>query len=323
MNNNEELQILAEELITLDPIEDAAHALSIREEITAYIFGFVKPKEFIVFDKKSQTQIHEDFYFVPMVKKYVASDMFFKTLDELLTWNDVKNKWGYDSNRAPFLGALYYLLSKRGIFESALKQIEYDGISNSYDEMKKKFGDSGDFGNDDDYDDSIDDFIDASSEYENDYEDNDKSQWTNFGDILGYYANKIEHLSDNPKSNTDKKTPYYFKGFFTFDTTKAVKTNEEFAEVACDYNETLFRHLVINLLSFLMIRQIGSPDSFSEMIDIVNSRLRKNIDLNKRGEMLENYYEVSHPTLNNYSQLYDEFKNSVYGVKGKNKNHSF
>jgi hypothetical protein len=122
---------------------------------------------------------------------------------------------------------------------------------------------------------------------------------------LGYI---MDTYNDRIAAKTDKEKNYY-KGFFTFDTTKAVKSDKELGKVACEYSDALFPYMVVALLKHLM------TGNFGRIHDVVANSLRDGVDLNKRGELMENYFGVSHPTLSKYSQLYDGLRRTVLGSR--------
>jgi len=290
----DDVQKIAEEILTLDSKKDKEVILKKKWKMMTITLGFSKNIDgrayYPLLEQGLRGTIpHEDF-----------DNILLKLLEELI----LNGK--YDPKRARFSTALSFFLNNR--IRTYLRDNRAELNAISMEELYAIHGDE----NEPDYR-----FEDADS-----YKDM-FNKWTGFGDILKKYEQEIERLHNNANSRADKKSSHYYQGFFTFDTTKTVKKYKELAEAACEQSGKLFPYLIVNLLSFLMIRPIDLPDSFNEMIDVVNTPLRKNIDLEKRGEMLEKYYEKAHPTINTYSQKYDEFKNSIYGVTGENRNHSF
>jgi hypothetical protein len=311
---NDDVQRLADELITLDPVLDSARVLTIRNEISAYIFGFAKLKEYLIFDKKSQTQITEDFYYIPLAGKCVTADVFFKTLNGLLDWNSKRNEWGYKPNKSvsngkdgkvPFLGALYFLFSKRGILESELKQLSGSGISNSLEERQEKFGNSGESADDydgykaaEDYDGEV---LESGGSYEMESLSPPPTEFEIFLSIAPLVALRKTQEKHLPKSKRG-----FLEGFFTFDTAKQTKDGLFDGGEVIASNDTLFPIMEIVILEYLL------DGAFESMRDVVRGAARDTKRLERRNEAMQVCYGLSKPTVVTKNKLYRQLFDAVH-----------
>ena len=280
---NNELQELAEELATLDPEKDKARVADIKARICEIEIGFIKVNKdgTVYFPLLTQNNNR--------IKKDEFWNIFCDGLLNLLQ--------KYDPEKGPFYTAFKYIINKRAI-DWFRKNTKDGNIIVSIEAQRDSLGKVAEVA------DTRSEDIFAAIE-----------KWSYFGELLEEY---VQLLKDKDGAKDDTGIEYlHVMGFFTFDTTKAVKDDEELAEVACQYDVILFRFMVINLLCFLM------EGVFYGMVDVEKNPLRSGINLNQRGKMLERYYKVSHPTLNKYSQLYDGLRETIYGAVGEKKYHSF
>jgi hypothetical protein len=300
---NDDVQRLADELITLDPVLDRSRAVTIRNEIIVHIFGFVKQKEYLFFDKKSQTQTTEDFYYVPLVKKCVAADVFFKTLDGLLGWDAKRNEWGYKpvrndkDGRVPFLGALHSLFSMRGIYENKLREHSDNDISSSLEAMQEKFGDSSEIADDYNEYEAIEDYdgetIESLSPPPTEFEIFLRIAW-----LVALRKTQEKHL---PKSKRS-----FLEGFFTFDTTKQTKDGLFDGGEVIANDDTLFPIMEIVLLEYLL------DGTFESMRDVVRGAVRDIKRLERRNEAIQVCYDLSKPTVVIKNKLYRQLFDAVH-----------
>ena len=138
-----------------------------------------------------------------------------------------------------------------------------------------------------------------------------------FGDIL----DKFHMLESHMKASGQKEEGFY-RGFFTFDTTKTVKHDVGIAEAAVRYGNDEWFHLLMDmLLKFLM------EGDFCNMQDVVSNPLREKaganrhgkesaelkVDLNQRGKMIEGFFGIAHGTQVRYSKKYHELRTSITG----------
>jgi hypothetical protein len=123
-----------------------------------------------------------------------------------------------------------------------------------------------------------------------------------FASVIGDYDEMSAHLTEKERR--------YFKGFFTFDTTKAVKSQDELAEAACKYDSILFPHMLLIVLGHLM------EGTFSGMRDVADNPLRPGIRLEQRLELLAQAFCVVRQTVSNNADPYNDFRKAVFGRLG-------
>ena len=269
---NEEVNRLASELVAHDPADiNKGDVKQIQNDIAVRLISAYGKMP------EKTDKYGNQIRFFWLIKKNMPEQVFNFTLGKLLGLNK-SGQWYFDPSRASFIT----------LFK---KQLEYD-LLDYFNEMEQKT----------DKDEGEDLGEIPAPDSENLF-DNSLRGLFGLAYILDVYANKIMKSSSKEKK--------YFEALFTFDTTRAVKSNDENAETACRYTRDIFPYMVISLLDFLMK---CIKEKFTEMRDVVLSPLREGVDMKKRGELLENYLKVSHPTENKYSQIYDELKRSICGM---------
>ena len=240
----------------------------------------------------------DDVWYFPLIGRWISQDMFVDTLFKLLGLKRVKEKdkwvekWYYDkSSRASFITA----------FRNQLRYALRDGDETYGDSSidAPAFGET-DSGSIQLPDDNATKMLDEVL-----------SKMAGLAYVLDVYAAKIEDPTEDGREGLsetmrDRRRSYY-RGFFTFDTTKAVKSSDDLGEIACEYNEELFPYMLVALLEYLM------TGSFTNMRDVIQNALREGVNLNQRGLLLEKFFRVSHPTLIDYSKLYDRLRKTILG----------
>jgi len=202
----------------------------------------------------------------PTERKEVPNSVFIDTLFELLGRKKDGN-WVFNSEKSTFTTAFHDRLSKR-LLDYYKDKSDYNNKTTTY------------------------------SYYEEDARsDCNKlcNEWSAFAiilDALGRFSEKLNHFT--------VKEQKYYEGYFTFDRTENVKNDEELGKVACEHNNTIFPYMVISLLEFLM------TGTFSSMYDIISNPLKTGVNLSQRGDLLEEYFNYSHPTQVKYNQKYNE-----------------
>ena len=302
---NDELQVMAEELVKLDKESD-------QERIYSIIFNMYEIELNYMVPNKYTGNV-----FFPLLTKYnnyIEEESFVDVLFDAL----VKATEKYDPTKSKF----YYY------FKNTLNYHVADWVRKEMKEKGRMAPPPGDeYGAHEDYLETTADAAMIRKRRQNtittvdDVPDTTASDafeavaaWLDFAGILEEY---MQMLQEKAKSVAGDKKYQYLQGFYTFDTTKAVKTDPEIAEVACTYNDILFRLLLMGLLCYLM------EGEFRKMLDVVHNPLRVGIELNKRNETLERYFGKSHPTISKFSKKYEDLRSSIYGTIGDRKYHSF
>ena len=292
----EEVNKLAKDMVKYKPGDRAA--LKLIEEIME-LLGDMFYKMPGGTDKYGNTK-----HFFPLLNKYVLDEVFNETLIKLLGEKKEKledgesvKKWYFNpkfkpERETPFVDFFKFKLKKemQEFYRKLGQQQERYGVTISIDD------DEGGIQND----------IEDPGPKPGDEIEDEITASEHFGKILDIYAKNLHTSARTPKEKER------FPAFFTFDTTKAVKACEEYAETAYRHNDKLFYLMVISLLEFLMFGK------FAHMKDVIVSELREdNIDkeMKKRGEALAKYFTVSTATISNFNITYEELKKSIINEK--------
>jgi len=116
-------------------------------------------------------------------------------------------------------------------------------------------------------------------------------------------------------------TEAYYRSFFTYDTTKVVKEDEEVGALVClrEYSEVLFPYMMMLLLEYLM------EGRFDDISDIAYNKLRPGIALKKRNRAQHildaingagYIHGFSLSSVKNYSKRYKDLLETVKGEMG-------
>ena len=294
---NKKINEMAVELVAQDPCEvNNPLVKKLQDGISSILVGiYVKDKEKTdeqgkAYDISTETY---DVYgnperFFALVGKKIPHDVFWDALSKLLG-RKKDGTWLYDPQKATFVTAFKFKLEKELLnYHENNKEkslINSKKIISLDEESKNKKGLP---------------FYGGIA---------DKDAHITFDNVLNkmiafdYVMGKYESLS----LVHSEKEANYFKGFFTFDVTKALKLNRDLGKVASKHNKTLFPLLLITLLEHIM------TGAFLSIKDILANSLRPGLDLEKRGELLENFFKISHPTQVKYSKKYDRIKRAVLG----------
>jgi len=271
-NINQEVNRLAVIMVSYNPNDiNKTHIKSISNEIAQMLFETYER------GKPGFNQYGDEIRSIRLFvkgksteRKEVPNSVFIDALFELLG-RKKDGSWVFNSENSTFITAFHYRLSKRLL---------------DYHNKKTKFNEQ-----------LMTDRVLKSINDNRPESNHDKlcNKWSAFAIILeamGKFSNKL--------SNLTTKEQKYFEGFFTYDRTENIKSDDELGIVACEYNDTLFPYMVIKLLEFLM------TGNFSSMHDILSNPLREGVVLKQRGELLKKYFCYSHPTQVKYSQKYNE-----------------
>lgn len=212
----------------------------------------------------------------PIDDMSIPYDIYTMTLSELLG-RKKDGSWNFNHEKGTFTTAFHFkLLKKRADYYENKDEQECE-LSYDSDFNTKSY---------------IESEIDKQAEVK--YEDI-CNKWSAFAIILealSIFTEKLERLPNKEQG--------YYEGFFTFDRTRDIKSDDELGKIACKHSGVLFPYMVVTLLEYLMV------GNFSKMHDICSNPLRDGVLLTMRGALLEGYFGCSHPTLNKYSQKYDQ-----------------
>ena len=302
---NKKLNDMAAEMVSYNPADiNNANVKKIQEEIAslvdkAYIPKFKAHKDDSenikkpakIYDSDQYEQYGNEVLYFSLVKKKIPQEVYTDSLFFLLGKKE-NGQWAFDASKASFVTALKYRVEK-----NLLNYYKKNQEKSLHNPAKFKSLDQGV------------DSTDENSELLHDIVKDDRTETPEETVInkmldLGDIINKYKSLSVAQSVKNAK----YFEGFFTFDTTKAIKSDdEEIGITACKYNDEFFPLLLVSLLEYLM------TGSFIQIKDIIINPLRVGINLNKRGELLERFFDVSHPTLSKFSIKYDNLSKAVLG----------
>jgi len=290
---NSTVNQLAIEMVAHDPSDiNNHHVKEIQGNIAellyeSYLKNIKKDKKGEIYDEYDDYG-NEVLYFA-LIRKNVPQDVFSDALYNLLG-RKKNGEWSFNPEKGSFITALKFKIEKK--------------LTDYYNEMRKKS-----ILNPSKFD-SLDETLEDSYNDEGNLRHEtieDSSSEIPYEAIInkivgfGYIIDKYKSLS---AGKSEKETKYY-KGFFTFDTTKVIKSDEELGKTACKYNDTFFPLMFVGMLEYLM------TGSFAQIEDILKNPLRNNINLIKRGELLERFFNVSHPTLSKFSKEYNDIRDSV------------
>ena len=307
---NKEINQKAEKMVSCNPDEtNDSHVENLKKEIALLVFETYIPKieANIAFPNNNKDKTNDSkrvakssqydqygneiIYFVP-VNKPVPQEVCIDSLFFLL--GKKKNgQWAFNPEKGNFITALkfrvekdllnYYEENQKKSLHNPIKFKSLDQNVNSMDENSELLHDI---------------VKDESTETP---EEIVIKKMLDLGSIIKDYKNLyITQSVENAR---------YFEGFFTFDTTKAIKSNdEELGIIACKYNDEFFPLLLVSLLEYLM------TGNFTQIKDILNNPLRVGINFDKRGEkvkLLKVFFDVTRQTIGKYLDEYIEFKKAI------------
>ena len=282
---NKRINQLAEELVACSPAEINTHYVKkLQENIVelAYKTFYSSPERY---DRFGNCERH-----YALVNQYTQDDVFTDALVDLVSLRN--GQWFFNPAKGSFITALRFYLPKRSVNmdKSEYRTISLGGaLVGSLDEdMSDMKGER------------------ATRKKEPEHPASESqfeailSDMCEFGKLLSEFEQFDQHIQErfDAKGNTAQKKKAFYKGFFTFDTTKAIKSDNDIGEEACEHNDQLFPLLVISLLEFLML------GCFSKVHDILVNPLRNGIDLDQSRPLLSEYFEVSLPNITEHSKQY-------------------
>ena len=283
LENNNAIQELAEELISLDISLDSARIRAIRAQIWLAMYSQIK--------HTNQTHNGSDVIIVPLLgtSETWTYDLWYQVLEELCGYDYKKKCWRYkttlpDGRKVASFVTMFKRIMKWRIKNLAVIVEDYDdGFLPTDEEQKVTRGD-----------------LEVFRQF------TEKNQHTNQKEIVfERYMKIISVLSENKKKvlHEGKKSQdrhMFFEAFLTFDITKAIKYKILRKTDVNKHNDNLFPLMQILLLQYLM------DGTFRQMLDICENTLKPTILLSQRRETIASCYKVSLPTVTRYANTIDQ-----------------
>jgi len=280
---NDEVNRLAEQLVAHNPADiNSSTAKKLQDRIldliySAYLDGLDTESAFEYDEHGNPARYYK------LIDAVVPADVLFETVYKLVTLKE-DGGWAYNPVNATFITALRYVLPRR--------VANYEKKSRKADNM-------------------IDVSVTASDSINKKVVLTDTHRESE--DIAIHNLTKISVLVkafdmfDEKFHNSTDKEKRYYSGFFTFDTTKAIKTSDDVGVFACKHNDQLFPYMLIALLEFLMV------GLFEGIWDVAKNPLREGVNLKKRSELIAKHFRKSLKTISKYSKMYNELSLAIVG----------
>jgi hypothetical protein len=263
--DNAKVNLLATELVTLDPIKDREVVCNLTNQIWREMYSGIKTTENLV----CYSNQHCEEIIVPLLgssNNSCAYDLWIKVLNELCSYNQNKKCWRFDPSKAKFVSAFRWILRER-MKSKNLEVLNVDSVP---------IGDDGKSGP------SFGDQYSAKQYVEQ------KNDEEHLSDVVATFMSLAVLIKDlrQAEQHWSNRKRSFFDAFFTYDITKAIKNDDGVAESAVTKNAELFPAIEVVLLKYLMV------GDFVSMQNVVDNSLKTGIELSQRLKNIANCYGV-------------------------------
>ena len=278
---NDRVNKMAREMVSHDPADFyAAHVVKLRSSIMELLYEvYIKSPEL-------RDEYGNETRPFGLTRTKVPYDVFFDALCALLE-RKKNGQWAYDPTKGSFVTAFRDRLKYKHINYRKYSHIDYRNM-NDVQPIHNPVRFSS---------------LDTEDILAEKLEDTAIRRMVDFAQIINDWAKMVQ-----TEQTKNKRIAEFCRGAFTFDTTKEIKSDKQQAEDAYKLNNALFPQLLLLMLEYLM------TGDFSHIIDVATNPLRDGVDLNKRGDLLKDFFHISRPTRVSYDKKYNSFRSAVLGT---------